>query len=165
MASRWHLIDEHEIVWVIADHASQRRLCLELEGIADALPDLPSDDRIVRICRQLSTYSLRHFPLETELFLRLTGQSKYHAANRILKEIRYNHAIDALHADDLAVEFKRLSGTSRALHPGELAYMLRCFFDGCRRAIAFEELALLTLGAERMTPAAKKAILASFQGA
>ena len=24
-------------------------------------------------------------------------------------------------------------------HVGQLAYMLRCFFDGCRRAIAFKE--------------------------
>lgn len=164
MASRWHLIDEHEIVWLIADHASHRRLCTALEGIADALPDMPTGDQIIRISQQLSTYSRRHFPLEAELFLRLAGQPKREAAEAILKEIHYNHAIDAIHADDLAVELSRLSGTSRAEQPGELAYMLRCFFDGCRRAIAFEELALLMLGKDRLTPTAKQALLTSFQG-
>jgi len=41
MASRWHLIDEHEIIWLIADHRAQRRLCSDLEDVADNLPDLP----------------------------------------------------------------------------------------------------------------------------
>lgn len=165
MASHWHLIDEHEIVWLIADHAAQRRLCTVLEGIADALPDMPTEERIRAIAQQLLAYSRRHVPLEAELFMRLSGQGKYGSAERILKEIRYNHAIDAIHAEDLAVELNRVSGTHRAAQPGELAYMLRCFFDGCRRAIAFEELALLTLGEERLTPAAKRAIAASFQNA
>ncbi len=162
MASRWHLIDEHEIVWLIADHAAQRRLCALLEQIADALPTMPSDDHVWRVEQQLSAYSLRHFPLETELFRRLSDGVSSPGVDRILKEIRYNHAIDALHADDLAIELRRLSGAPLAIHPGELAYMLRCFFDGCRRAIAFEELALLTLGGARLTPAARSAILESF---
>jgi hypothetical protein len=30
--------------------------------------------------------------------------------------------------------------------------MLRCFFDGCRRALAFEELAILNLARRRLSP-------------
>ena len=163
MAWHWHLIDEHEIVWLIADHAAQRRLCTTLEGIADALPDMPDHDKVAHLEFQLSAYSRRHFPLETALFARLAADARCATADRILKEIRYYHAIDALHADDLAIELKRLSESTEAVQPGELAYMLRCFFDGCRRAIAFEELALLRLGDQRLTPAAKKAILDNFE--
>ncbi len=154
-----HLIDEDDIVWLIADHSAQRRLCTMLEGVADDLPDMPSKDEILVIEEQLSTFSQRHFLLEAELFARLTDNSKRLTSERIVKEIRQNHAIDAIHADDLAAELKRLSGVSRAVHPGELAYMLRCFFDGCRRAIAFEELAILKLGGVRP----RHTVLQSFQ--
>ena len=113
MALREHLIDEHEIIWLIASHHTQRRLCADLE--------------------------------------------------RILKEIQHNHAVDAMHADDLSVELRRLSGASRAIPAGELAYMLHCFFDGCRRAMAYDKLALLNFGDERLTPAAKSAVMQSFR--
>jgi hypothetical protein len=163
MASRWHLIDEHEIVWLIADHRRQRCLCAVLERVADDLPDLPSIGAVLDIEQQLAAYAGRHFPLETALFQRLSVDATCPSAERILNEIRHNHAIDALHAEDLSVELRRLSGASRAVPAGELAYMLRCFFDGCRRAMAYEELALLNLGDKRLTPAAKSAVLLSFE--
>lgn len=163
MASRWHLIDEHEIIWLIADHCAQRRLCTVLEGIADELPELPPEATVLLVEQQLTSYAGRHFALETDLFQRLCSIADGTSTERTLLEIRRNHAIDALHADDLSVELRRLSGSSRAVHPGELAYMLRCFFDGCRRAMAYEELALLTMGRELLTPAARKAIMLSYQ--
>ncbi|MCK8785874.1 hypothetical protein M0638_15955 [Roseomonas sp. NAR14] len=43
-------------------------------------------------------------------------------------------------------------------HAEALGYMLRCFFDGCRRALAFEELTLLVL-ARRHLSAATEALL------
>jgi hemerythrin-like domain-containing protein len=162
-APRWRMIDEHDIVLLIAEHGEQRRLCSVLEQIADKLPEVPSPDAIIDVGRRLSSYSQRHFPLEARLFLRLANHANCPSAARILSEVSHNHAIDAIHADDLAAELQRLSGTTRAVHPGQLAYMLRCFFDGCRRAIAFEELALLKLGGERLTPAARRTVLQSFQ--
>jgi hypothetical protein len=33
--------------------------------------------------------------------------------------------------------------------------MLRCFFEGCRADMAFEELAILALADKRLTPAAR----------
>ena len=162
-AQLWRIIDEREIVLLVAEHGEQRQLCSMLERIADGLPEVPSPDAITDVGRQLSSYARRHFLLKERLFLRLAGQANCPTSERILKEISHNHAIDAIHADDLAAELQRLSGAARVDHPGELAYMLRCFFDGCRRAIAFEELALLRLGRERLTPAARRAVLRSFQ--
>jgi hypothetical protein len=162
MASRGDLIGEDELGWLIADHRVQRRLCALLEQIADELPDLPSEATAQHIGQELSRFARRHLPLETELFIHLCGGIDCPSSERTLHEVRQNHAIDALHADDLSVELRRLSGSSRATHPGELAYMLRCFFDGCRRAMAFEELALLSIGREKLTPAARQAILQSF---
>ena len=57
MASRWHLIDEHEIIWLIADHQKQRRLCADLERIADNLPDLPSVDAVRHIEARLAGFA------------------------------------------------------------------------------------------------------------
>ena len=163
MNPRWHLIDEHEIVWLVADHAEQRRLCALLESVADGLPDLPSGDRLRALEHQLSAYSQRHFVEESNLFLRLSKTAADGISDRILREIRYNHAIDAIHADDLSAELNRLSESRRAAHPAALSYMLRCFFDGCRRAIAFEELARLKLAGNRLTPAARLAVRQSFE--
>ena len=163
MRAPWHIIDEHEVVWLIADHSTQRQLCTMLEGIADDLPNLPPQDAIDFVEQELSAYSQRHYTLEAKFFGRLADNSKSPTSEQIVKVIAQNHAIDAIHADDLAVELQRLSGASRACEPGQLAYMLRCFFDGCRRAIAFEELALLKLGGNRLTPAARQAVLRSLQ--
>ena len=161
-ASRWPLIDAHEIIWLVADHHKQRGLCTDLEHIADNLPNLPSADDVRRIGERLAGYADRHFPQEKELFQRLSGDTASAPAARILKQIQHNHAVDEMHAEDLSVELRRLSGAPRAVPAGELAYMLRCFFDGRRRAMAYEELALLSLGDERLTPAAKNAVLLSF---
>lgn len=162
MALHWHLIDEQDVVSLIADHAAQRRLCRTLEAIADALPDLPSAELSLRTGQQLSRYSHRKSPMEDELFQRLVDDAPCPTVGRIFNQIRQHRAIDMLHADDLAIELDHLSGLHRAEHPGQLAYMLRCFFDGCRRAVAFEELALLKLAGERLTSAARAAIVASF---
>ncbi len=161
MASRWHLIDEHEIVFLIADHADQRRLCAALERVADALPNLPSPQEIEDLAQRLSDYSRDHFPSEETLFLRLEESAGCATVGRVIRQIRDNHAIDGLHADDLANELARLSGKRQTTNAGELGFMLRCFFDGCRRAIAFEELALLKFGQLRLTPAARRAVAAS----
>ena len=162
-APRWKTINEHEIVLLVAEHGERRRLCSMLERMADELPELPSSDAIIDVGRQLSAYSQRQFPLNPGLLLRLAYHENCSTSERILREISHNRAIDAIHADDLAAELQRNAGSSRADHPGEFAYMLRCFFDGCRRAIALEELALLKLGGERLTPAARCAVLKSFQ--
>jgi len=158
MGIKWHLIDEHEIVGLIADHADQRRLCHALEHVADALPNLPTPNEITTLARQLTDYSRKHYPIEESLFQRLEQGAGCPTVARVVDQIRDNHAIDGLHADDLAAELGRLSGTRRTTQAGELSYMLRCFFDGCRRAIAFEELALMKLGQTRLTPAAQRAV-------
>ena len=42
-----------------------------------------------------------------------------------------------------------------------LGYMLRCFFDGCRRAMDFTELAILALGERRLTRDARALLIGS----
>ena len=163
MASRQLVIDEHEIIWLIAGRHTQRRLCADLERIADNLPDLPSSEAVRHIEDRLGGYADRHLPPQTELFQCLSGDAVSAPVSRILKEILHNHAVDATHADDLSVELRRHSGASRAVPAGELAYMLHCFFDGFRRAMAYEELALLNFDHERLTPAAKSAVVPSLR--
>jgi len=38
-----------------------------------------------------------------------------------------------------------LAGIDLIIRPGEFGYMLRCYFDGCRRAIALESALLMLL--------------------
>jgi len=155
--ARWHLIDEHDIGWLIVDHAEQRCLCNRLERIADGLPDRPLSGEAGEMRAALRSFPKGHFSAEAELFLWLADQSTFGWADNVVHEILRNHAIDAVHADDVAAELEHAD----TAHIGQLSYMLRCFFDGCRRAIAFEELALLKLGGDRLTPSARSAVIAS----
>jgi len=152
-----HLIDEHDIAWMIADHAEQRRLCGRLERMADGLPDRPLSGEAAELRAALRSFPVRHFAAEAELFSWLAKQSSSIWADKVVHEIVRSHAVDAMHADDVAAELEHID----TAHIGQLSYMLRCFFDGCRRAIAFEELALLKMGGDRLTPTARSAVIAS----
>jgi hypothetical protein len=60
------------------------------------------------------------------------------------------HVMDATHGEDLITMLWDSTARGIVTRPGEFGYMLRCFFDGCRRAIALETV-LLTL-IEREAP-------------
>jgi hypothetical protein len=108
------------------DHVVQRSLCHELETVADRLPALPSPAETMRLCKTVqrifATLPVAHRP-----------------GPAFLSALHEMHQFDRMHGEDLASELLRSvePGTERDV--GKLSYMLRCFFDGCRRAIALKE--------------------------
>jgi hypothetical protein len=124
------------------DHEAQRALCAELEQVADGLPDLPPPPRVRRLCGQIELVATRHFP-RAEAILADLGSSEGSLRGRVMRSLSEMHSLDAVHGQDLVAALWSSVAAGVVIKPGELGYMLRCYFDGCRRAIAVQEALLL----------------------
>ena len=145
---RWHVIHELDLARLIATHARVRDVCDRLEACADALPRRLSDAETDAVCRDLRTvfvsYPRDEDTLIAALFARGLGDPLTAA---VVTRMRARHVSDAIQADDILAA---LSGVSAPCAEA-FGYMLRGFFDGCRREIDFTELAILALGAGRLS--------------
>ncbi len=119
------------------DHQVQRALCRDLEAIADALPDAPSPDTIRRVGERIERVAALHFPRALALLGTLPADCAPSPEEfAILAAMQAN---DATHGEDLVVALWRHVRRDPGVNAVQLGYMLRCYFDGCRRAIAFKE--------------------------
>lgn len=119
------------------DHVLQRLLCCDLEAVADRLPDLPSLPNLRRISVRILCVTDTHLPRAEQILRNLPEHQR--PTSEAMDALHRMHALDQLHAQDLvAMLWQEVAATSEP-ETGQLAYMLRCFFDGCRRAIALKE--------------------------
>ena len=119
------------------DHAIQRILCNDLEAVADNLPELPPTVEVRRLCDRIMRVSGTHFARAEQVFSLLPAERR--PSDDVLQKLHEMHELDELHGQDVVVALWQHVGKSSASHVGQLAYMLRCFFDGCRRAITLKE--------------------------
>jgi len=120
-----------------ADHVIQRALCRDLEALADGLPALPAQLAIGRLCKRVTRVTTLHFERAERVIARLPIAVRPDAP--ALAGLCEMHALDAAQGDDLVAALRGRFGPLPDAQAGQLAYMLRCFFDGCRRAIALKE--------------------------
>ncbi len=119
------------------DHQVQEALCHDLEDIADALPQLPTPAKVRRLAERIERVVDEHFPRAERVLAELPEGRRL--TERELRRLRSMHTMDAVHAEDLVdVLWARVCDRPIGSQT-DLAYMLRCFFDGCRRAIAYKE--------------------------
>lgn len=112
---------------IALDHEIDLILCHDLELLADALPKLPSSAAAHRLCDRLSAAASRLLdPRAIDLF----------KANPAIVEARH---LDATHADDVIEAIWARWRDDSHVQIGQLAYMLRAWFDGRKRAIALEK--------------------------
>ncbi|SDA30163.1 hemerythrin domain-containing protein [Sphingomonas sp. NFR15] len=153
---RWHVIDEIDLVGLVADHAATERLCARLEACADQLPDRPTLAEIDDLCAALQSRILDHIEREDQLlaamFARTRSAPLCHA---LLDQIHMRHVACTVLAQDLVAALDATAPGHRTICAEALGYMLRCFFEGCRAAMAFEELAILALAGSRLTREAR----------
>jgi hypothetical protein len=119
------------------DHAAQRSLCHDLETVADGLPALPRSEEILRLCEAIQQVTVLHYSRAERLFAGLPLAHRPGPA--FLLALHEMHQFDRMHGEDLASELCRSVEPGAERDVGKLSYMLRCFFDGCRRAIALKE--------------------------
>lgn len=157
----WHMIDEIDLVGLVADHAGLAQLCSELEAVADALPVMPSDEERDRLREELEhrlpTHEAREIALLDALFDRTRASSLDRA---ILGHIAARRAACVVQAQDLVAA---LRGDGRLPAAETLGYMMRSFFQSCRQGMVFEELAILHVAARRLTSAASAILKGSLE--
>jgi hypothetical protein len=125
------------------DHEARAALCAELERVADALPSLPAPARVRRICHQIES-TTTHFRRVDMMLEALAPRENASFVSDMLERLAGMHLMDALHGEDLIAILWDSTARGAVARPGEFGYMLRGFFDGCRRVAALESL-LLTL--------------------
>jgi hypothetical protein len=125
------------------DHDARGALCTELELLADALPALPAPARVRRLCNQIEAVTSLHFRRADAILVTAAGRD-VSPVRDMLEQLRDMHVMDATHGEDLITVLWDSTARGSIARPGEFGYMLRCFFDGCRRAIALESM-MLTL--------------------
>jgi len=148
-------ISETDLDSLLAEHGRWRKLGARLEAIADALPSLPN-----LIERAALRAELRQaFPDEGSgpvawlacLFERERDEPE---VARLLDRLAEWRATLFVHAQDLS---EAIDGDTP--RPDMFGYVLRNVFAGCNELAALEELALLLIAPERLTPAARAGLL------
>jgi len=127
------------------DHDARLALCGELESIADMLPSLPRPARIRRLCGQIECAATLHFKRADTLLAVLARGRETPSLTDLRGQLAEMHAMDTIHGEDLIGLFWDSIARGSVTRPGEFGYMLRCYFDGCRRAIALESALLMLL--------------------
>jgi hypothetical protein len=150
----WHVIDEIDVVGLVSDHAALDQLCDRLEHHADRLPQRPSPRESDALRADLRVALGRHVVREERLFARLFAASRAQPlCHALLDHVTARHSACLAQAEDIVAALNPETGVP--LCAEALGYMLRGVFQGFRQAMAFEELALLTLGDARLTPVAR----------
>nr|WP_306269457.1 hemerythrin domain-containing protein [Pararhizobium sp. IMCC3301] len=133
---------------------SQLGVCAALEDIADSLPNnfsrnncLLTAQRIRQIIRKAHIFE------EDYLFpLLLDEAGNQPELEPVLARLRAEHCEDESFADEIVDALEELA-TVGVSNIDKLSYMLRGFFEGLRRHIAFEKEHLLPLLTQKGTPA------------
>ncbi len=119
---------------------AQINLCCQLEEIADGLPDNIDTQNCLHIARSIyPTVRRAHEFEETELFPLLKHRFAMDTdLLEALNRLHFEHWEDESYAEELSDGLMNFVAHRQTANPEALAYMLRGFFDGVRRHIAFE---------------------------
>jgi len=159
-ARRWRVIDEIDLAGLVASHATTDRLCTWLEACADRLPERPDPAEALALCAELEGRLLTHIEQEEQLLNAMFARDMADPLCHILIDhIGTCHSACATQAHDLIGALDPDAPGRRHLCAEALGYTMRSFFDGCRAAMAFEELSILTLADKRLTPAARQLLV------
>jgi hypothetical protein len=119
------------------DHILQRRLCHDLEAIADGLPKLPALSEVRALCDRIEQVTEDHFVRAEAAFAALPLAQRPDTC--ALSTLHQMHQLDEIHAQDVIAALLQHATQPDPQKVGQLAYMLRCFFDGFRRLSALKE--------------------------
>ncbi|MCA3256144.1 MAG: hemerythrin domain-containing protein [Alphaproteobacteria bacterium] len=124
-----------DVAQVFRDHDQMDALCALLEEIADSLPR-PQADACTEAIERLERFVPVHVRHDDDVFARLIGD--VHLRERLTGQ----HNEDLGLSQELSLALEPLAAGGTTDDPDALGYMLRCFFNGCRRSMLVEELAI-----------------------
>lgn len=125
----------------------QSALCDALENMADALPDRADAQKLLHLARSVHpTIKRAHDFEEEQLFpLLSTLPQERGVLAETLDRLHYEHLEDEGFAAELFDEMIKFATGQSDRDPERLGYMLRGFFEGLRRHLAFEREHLLPI--------------------
>lgn len=125
--------------WLNAAYREQLALCDALEEIADSLPASVNRQKCIYAAKALGpAIRSQHLCEETVLFPWLTERPDAEKTLAdTLSRLKYEHFEDECFAEELTDALLRL-GAGQPVNMEAIGYMLRGFFEGLRRHIAFE---------------------------
>jgi hypothetical protein len=129
----------------LLDHQSQ--ICDELEAIADALPDTIDVQSCLRTAQKLLPAIKTAHDFEESVLFPLIN-TRTHAGVKLeltIDRLRYEHWGDEEYAAEIQHALREFIRKRDKANIDSLAWMLRGFFDGMRRHIAFDRELLLPM--------------------
>ena len=144
-------MDRSEVKNVIVElrvhHSRQANLCDELEALADSLPSSVDNQHCLTIARKIfPTVRQAHEFEERILFPVLSALPGCGAElGNSLERLRFEHWEDESFAEELSDSLRQYGSAEGGRDGEKLSYMLRGFFDGLRRHMAFEAEHLLPM--------------------
>jgi hypothetical protein len=121
-------------------HEEQLALCRKLEEVADQLPEITDTQLCLHLAKRIHPMICdAHEYEEKTLFPMLMATANIDAdLKATVERLRYEHWEDESFADEVADALIRFVTDRASSNAETLAYMLRGFFEGLRRHIAFE---------------------------
>ncbi|MGI9356252.1 MAG: hemerythrin domain-containing protein [Rhizobiaceae bacterium] len=123
----------------LSHHCKQHSLCVRLEAIADGLPRKIDRQECLMLARDIyPAIKEAHDFEESELFPYL---QRYAATDELLdglERLRFEHWEDEAYAEEISEALGRIGRGGPVRDAEKISWMLRGFFDGVRRHIAFE---------------------------
>lgn len=130
----------------IATVAEQEALCDHLEAIADALPDGVDRSACLHLARTIPAIIGRGHALEESVvFPTLEDASGLDGLDDTVERLRFEHFSDDCYAEELSEALIAFGAGRTEVAPATLGYMLRGFFEGLRRHLAFERAVIMPL--------------------
>ena len=128
-------------------HTQQLALCDKLESIADRLPDSIDPQDMLLVAQQIFPLVNKAHKFEEETVFRLLQKNLLHAPDiePTIERLRFEHWEDESFAQELQESMTGYVTGQTPKRPDTLSYMLRGFFEGMRRHIAFETEHLLPI--------------------
>ena len=134
--SEFSLVDKFS-----AHHRRLLLICDELEAIADSLPDRVCGQKCLRLARGLGATMTDAQQLEeSKIFPTLLAlEPLREELVGTLEQLRSDHHHDLCYAEEVQETLRAYGEGRRSVSPDAAGFMLRGFFEGLRRHIAFEQ--------------------------
>lgn len=132
---------------LVEHHTVLLHLCSRLETIADSLPNIPNIQECLILCRDIFPIVKNAHDFEERVLFPILHDAKPDniTLDQNLERLCYEHWEDESFAEEISEVFRSYIDQPQQSEADKLSYMLRGFFEGLRRHIAFETEYLLPL--------------------
>jgi hemerythrin-like domain-containing protein len=127
--------------------SEKNRFCDQLEALADLLPDSVDQQDCLLIAQNVMPLVLRAHAFEEQVVFPYLDQDPNlpDGARQSFERLKFEHIGDEDYANDLCLALRDFVTDKQKSNPETLSWMLRGFFEGLRRHVAFEQALILPL--------------------